>query len=484
LAPRWQPSQKIVVAVVYVSAMLLNTLDATMINVALSTLAREFGVSPAAIESVVIGYLVSLAVFIPASGWLGDRFGSKRTFMIALTVFTAASLASGFATSLPMLVAFRVLQGVGGGMLTPVGMAMLYRTFPPQERVAVSRVLMFAIILGPALGPIIGGAILAAWSWPWIFFAKIPLAVAALTFGLLFLHEHREEEAGGFDLAGFLLAGVGFASVMYALSQGPQHGWTTTIVGLLAAGLSALAAFVLVELRQPQPMIDLRLLGNRLFRTTMMVSFFGSAAFLGVLFMVPIFLQEVVRLSPLQTGISVAPEAVGVIVATQFVARIYPHVGPRRLMMTGLMIAAVAILLMSTMRPETNVWLIRGFMFTLGSGMAFIFLPNQVASLATITRRDTGRATTLTNVQRQLGSALGVALLSTVLSSVGVVVATSSGTTEPNLAAYRAAFYVAAGIALIGAFVAWRVPDEEAAETMVPKGVGVAKPSQTARPAG
>ncbi len=461
--------------------MLLNTLDATMINVALSTLAREFGVSPAAIESVVIGYLVSLAVFIPASGWLGDRFGSKRTFLIALTVFTVASIASGFATSLEMLVAFRVMQGVGGGMLTPIGMAMLYRTFPPQERVAVSRVLMFAIILGPALGPIIGGAILAGWSWPWIFFAKVPLAVAALLFGLLFLHEHREEEAGGFDLAGFLLAGVGFASVMYALSQGPQHGWTPMNLGILGAGLGALVAFVLVELRQQEPMIDLRLLENRLFRTTMMVSFFGSAAFLGVLFMVPIFLQEVVQLSPLQTGISIAPEAIGVIVATQLVARIYPHVGPRRLMMCGLTIAAIAILLMSSMHPETNVWLIRGFMFTLGTGMAFIFLPNQVASLATISRRDTGRATTLTNVQRQLGSALGVALLSTVLSSIGAVVATTSGAAEPNLAAYRAAFFVAAGVALAGALVSWRVPDEEASETMARKGVAPAEGSPAAR---
>jgi EmrB/QacA subfamily drug resistance transporter len=461
--------------------MLLNTLDATMINVALSTLAREFHVSPAAVESVVIGYLVSLAVFIPASGWLGDRFGSKRTFLIALTVFTVASIASGFATSLQMLVGFRVMQGVGGGMLTPVGMAMLYRTFPPQERVAVSRVLMFAIILGPALGPIIGGAILASWSWPWIFFAKVPLAVAALLFGLLFLNEHREQEAGGFDLAGFLLAGVGFSSVMYALSQGPQYGWIPMNLSILAVGLCSLVAFVLVELGQQEPMIDLRLLENRLFRTTITVSFFGSAAFLGVLFMVPIFLQEVVELSPLQTGISVAPEAVGVIIATQLVARIYPNVGPRRLMMSGLTIAAAAILLMASMHPESNIWLIRGFMFTLGTGMAFIFLPNQVASLATISRRDTGRATTLTNVQRQLGSALGVALLSTVLSSMGAVVATASGATMPNLAAYRAAFFAAAGVALIGALVAWRVPDEEASETMARKGVTPAEGSAATR---
>ncbi|MDQ4045608.1 MAG: multidrug efflux MFS transporter [Chloroflexota bacterium] len=464
---RWQPNQKIIVAVVYVSAMLLNSLDATMINVALPTLAREFDVSPASIESVVLGYLVSLAVFIPVSGWLGDRFGTKRTFLAALFIFTLGSLASGFATSLNTLVAMRVLQGVGGGMLTPVGMAMLYRTFAPHERIGVGRVLMFALILGPALGPIIGGAILGAWSWPWIFFVKVPLSAAALAFGLLFLHEHREEEPGRFDVGGFLLAGGGFASIMYGLSEGPQHGWESTVVAILAGGLLAIALFVAVELRQSKPMIDLRLLGNRLFRTTLLVSFFASAAFLGVLFLVPIFLQEVVRLSPLETGISTAPEAIGVVVSTQLVARLYPHVGPRRLMVTGLTIVTGAILLMSDFRPESNIWFIRGTMFLLGTGMAFIFLPNQAASLATISRRDTGRATTLTNVQRQLGSALGVALLSTVLSTVGAVAATRDSVLIPNVDAYRAAFFVAAGIAIIGALWATLVPDEEAAETMV-----------------
>src|SRR5262245_23728243 len=149
-----RPNQKFVVAVVYVCGMLMNSLDSTIVTVALATLSREFGVTPAAIEAVVIGYLVSLAVFIPASGWLGDRFGTQRTFLVALALFASASALCGQAGSLGQLVAFRVLQGAGGGLLTPVGMAMLFRTYPPQERVGVARVLMFATILGPALGPI------------------------------------------------------------------------------------------------------------------------------------------------------------------------------------------------------------------------------------------------------------------------------------------------------------------------------------------
>ncbi|HET7092489.1 MAG TPA: MFS transporter, partial [Thermomicrobiales bacterium] len=221
-----RPRQKIVVAIVYICGMVMNSLDSTIVNVALATLSREFSVSPAAIEGVIIGYLVSLAVFIPASGWLGDRFGTKRIFLIALALFTVASALCGLAGSLNQLIAFRVLQGAGGGLLTPVGMAMLYRTFPPQERVAVGRILMFATILGPALGPIIGGLLIEQLSWRWAFFVNVPVGLAAFIFGLFFLHEHREKTPGRFDALGFGLAGVGFALVMFALSEGPSRGWT------------------------------------------------------------------------------------------------------------------------------------------------------------------------------------------------------------------------------------------------------------------
>ncbi len=468
MTERSKLNQKVVVAVIYVSSMILNSLDSTIINVALSTLAREFDVSPASIESVIIGYLVSLAVFIPLSGWLGDRFGTRRTFLVALAIFTFASLISGFAQSLTQLVLFRVLQGVGGGMLMPVGMAMLYRTFPPQERIGVGRILMFATILGPALGPIIGGAILEAWTWPWIFFVKVPIGIAALIFGLLFLEEHREEDAGGFDFAGFLLGGIGFALVMYGLSEGPQRGWDSPLIlAAMAGGILSLLLFVIIELRVRQPMIQLRLLENRLFRSTLIVSFFGSAGFIGVLFLVPLYLQEALHLSPFESGLTTMPEAIGVVVATQLVARIYPRFGPRRLMSGGLLGVTVAILLMSQVDKDTSLWVFRLLMFALGAGMAFLFLPNQAASLATVSHRDTGRATTLTNVQRQLGSAIGVATLSSVLAAFGAIVVSDSGATEPNMTAYRAAFLAAAAMSLIGAIFAQRVPDEDAAETMV-----------------
>jgi len=456
------PDQRYIVAAVYVAAMLMNTLDSTIVNVALVTLGREFDVPPVMTEAVVVAYLVSLAVFIPASGWLGDRFGTKRIFLTALALFVGASALCGQARTLEQLVAFRVLQGAGGGLLTPVGMAMLYRTFPPQERIAVGRILMFATILGPASGPILGGLLIERLSWRWAFYVNIPVGLIAFTIGLLFLREHREPSPGRFDLPGFVLGGSGLGLVMYALSEGPQRGWTSPDIAFSAiTGVLLLAIFVAVELRSAAPMVQLWLLANRLFRTTQVTSFFASAGFVGVLFLVPLFLQEAQGASPLEAGLTTFPEALGVVVSTQVVARLYPRVGPRRLMAGGLVLVAMAILLLALVGLNSGPWVVRALMFMVGAGMAYVFLPNQAASLATISRTDTGRATTIANVQRQVGAAVGVAALGSVLAAAGAIGGSATG-----FLAYRAAFLVAAVLALVGAISALRVPDDEAAETM------------------
>ena len=463
-------NQKIAVSVVFVSAMFLNIMDATIVNVALPTLGREFHVRPDSVDTVAIGYLVSLAVFIPASGWLGDRFGGKRIMLASVVIFTVASALCGAATSLGELVVFRIIQGIGGGLMVPVGMALLYRTFPPAERVRASSILVIPTAMAPALGPVLGGILVTEASWRWVFYVNVPIGIAALVFGSVFLREQKELSPGSFDLAGFLLSAAGLGSLMYGVSEGPFKGWgTPLIVSTIVVGAVFLAATVLVELRTAYPMIDVRLFKDRLFRSSTAVLGIGSAAFLGLLFLVALFFQDGLGLSALQSGLSTFPEAIGVMLGAQVVTRLlYPVIGPRRILIAGLLILAGTLSLMTLIDKSTNLWWMRVLLFVAGYGMAHVFVPSQAAGFATISPADTGRASTLFNAERQLGGAIGVALLTTVVATVGPVKQVAHHAV-PNLSAYHTAFLVAAAIALLAAVAALTVNDSDAAKTMVPR---------------
>ena len=461
-------NQKIAVSVVFVAAMFMNIMDVTIVNVALPTLGREFHVRPDSVDTVAIGYLVSLAVFIPASGWLGDRFGGKRILLTSVVIFTAASALCGMATSLPELVSFRILQGVGGGLMVPVGMAVLYRTFPPAERVRASSILVVPTAMAPALGPVLGGLFVTELSWRWVFYVNLPIGIAAFLFGLYFLEETGQHPTGAFDLVGFFLSAAGLGLVMYGVSEGPFRGWRDALIlATICAGAALLAALVAVELRTAHPMIDIRLFQDRLFRSSCLVLGLGSAAFLGLLFLVALFFQDGLGFSALQSGLSTFPEALGVMLGAQVVTRLlYPVLGPRRVMIAGLLILALTLVLMVFIDKGTNLWWMRGLLFVSGYGMAHVFVPSQAAGFATISSADTGRASTLFNAQRQLGGAVGVALLSSVVAAVGPVRFVARRPL-PNLSAYHTAFVVAACVAVVAAVAALTVHDADAAPTMV-----------------
>lgn len=457
--------QDTVVAVVFVAGMFMSIMDATIVNTALPSIAHDFHTGITSVDWVVIGYLLSLSLWIPAAGWVGDRIGTRRTYMVALTIFTVSSALAGLSQSLDQLVVFRIVQGVGGGMLSPVGQAMLFRAFPPEKRARASSILLVPTVLAPASGPVIGGFLVDQLSWRWCFYVNVPIGLAALLFGLLFLHEHREPRAGRFDWAGFFLAGVGLASVVYALSEGASRGWGSpqiVVSGLL--GLTLLALMVWVELHKAAPMISLRLLQHRLFRTTNLVSLFGSAAFMGVLFIMPQFLQEARGESALHSGLTTFPEAVGVILSSRLVARLYPKIGPRRLMFGGLLGVTGAILCLGTINLTTDGWLIRLFMFLVGAGMAYQILPLQAASFSEISSADTGRASSLFNTQRQIAGTMGVSALATVFAAnIGTHLPVA-----PHLlvSAYHRAFLAAAVLAVMAAFLALKIRDQDAYATM------------------
>jgi EmrB/QacA subfamily drug resistance transporter len=477
-------SQKVAVSVVYVAAMFMTIMDATIVNVALPTIGRDFRVPSTSVAGVSVYFLVSLAVFISASGWLGDRFGGKRVLLTAVVVFTVASALCGMAGSLTELEVFRVLQGVGGGMMAPVGLAMLFRVFPPAERIRASSILTVPTTFAPALGPVIGGLLVTELSWRWVFYVNVPLGALALAFGAVFLQGGNALRPGRFDAAGFVLAGAGLGLVMYGVSEGPIRGWGSGAVrGACAAGVILLGALVLAELRRPRPLIDLKLLGNRLFRSANAVMVLASASFIGTLYVVSLFFQDGRGLSALGSGLSTFPEAFGVMAGAQLASRVlYPVLGPRRNITAGLFGVAASIALMTLVGGQTSLWWMRLLMFCLGVAMGQVFVPAQAAAFATISPEATGRASTMFNVMRQLGSAAGVAVFTTVIVAVGATKITA-GRIAPSLTAYHAAFLVAAGVGVAGAAVALTIHDAEAAATIVRRKGRRAEPGAHAAPA-
>jgi EmrB/QacA subfamily drug resistance transporter len=462
-----QMNQKIAVAVVYVAAMFMAILDSTIVNVALPTLSRDFHVSTDGIDAISIAYLVSLGVFIPISGWLGDRLGGRRTLLGAIALFVTASALCGFSSSFGELVGFRILQGVGGGLMTPVGLAMLFRVFPPAERVRASSILVLPTAAAPALGPVLGGLFTTELSWRWVFYVNLPIGILALVFGLLFLGDHVHGASSRVDLGGFLLSGAALGLAMYGVSEGPLDGWSTpAVLASVSAGAVLLVAFVVYERRRANPLIDLSLFANRLFTSTTSVIVVATISFLGTLYLASLLFQNALGMSALRAGLTIFPEALGVMAGSQVVTRfLYPRLGPRRILIAGLLAIGVAMILLTRVSPGTNEWLIRLDMTFLGYGFSHVFLPAQAASFATISPQRTSAASAVFNALRQLGGAVGVALVTTVIAegpSHHVV-----SISEPTLAAYRHGFVAAAATALVAAGVAVSVRDADAAETMV-----------------
>ncbi|MHB8694882.1 MAG: MDR family MFS transporter [Solirubrobacteraceae bacterium] len=464
-------SEKVAVSVVFVAAMFMTIMDSTIVNVALPTIGRQFHVSATAVDGISIAFLVSLAVFTPASGWLGDRFGGRNVLLSAIVVFTIASALCGVASSIGQLVAFRVLQGIGGGMMAPVGLAMLFRAFPPEERIRASSILVIPTAMAPALGPVIGGILVTNLSWRWVFFVNLPLGAAVLLFGLVFLRKRVSTVAGAFDARGFALSGIGLGLFMYGLSEGPIAGWGSfRVLVTLAAGIVLLAAMVRFELRSADPMVALSLYGNRLFRWANLIMILASVAFLGVLYAVSLYYQDGRHLSALGSGLSTFPEAVGVMLGSQLASRVlYRRLGPRRHIALALTGVSVSIGLMALPGQHTSLWWSRLLLLMMGFCMASVFVPTQTVAFATVSPADTGRGSTLFNATRQLGGAIGVAVLTTAIVIVGARHSVA-GHLEANLTAYRVAFIVAALTCLSGVLFALRINDGEAAHTIPERG--------------
>ncbi|MEO7124522.1 MAG: DHA2 family efflux MFS transporter permease subunit [Nakamurella sp.] len=454
--------QKVAVAIVFVVAMFINILDATVVNVALPSIAGDFEIPVDQTATINIGFLVAVAVMIPVSGWLGDRLGARGVFTVAVALFTVASAACGLSDTLAELVIFRIFQGVAGGLMTPVGMSMLYRSYPPAERIRLGSITTVPIAFAPALGPVVGGLLTEHAGWEWIFWINVPIGIAATIFTLVAVKPLARTTTHRLDFAGFVLAGVGFAGLMYALSEGPSRGWLTP--GILISGIVGvilLAALVPVELRSTAPMIQLRLLALRLFRAANLVTMLSSAGFIGALFAYPLMLQSALRFSPLEAGLLTFPEAIGVMLGVQIAARFYSRIGPRAQIAGGqLVTASVLVSIALAVRIDTPPAVPIALMFVIGIGQAHTFMPTQAAAFDTVPKRSTGEATSIYNVFRQAGAAIGVALAASVMAVVGLPAVSAAGDTKPFTVALLACAACSIAAAMVAAFA---IHNEDAA---------------------
>ncbi|WP_214323652.1 MDR family MFS transporter [Nonomuraea sediminis] len=474
---------KWLVATAFVFGLFMEILDMTVLNTALPALGRHFGAGTESLQWLVTGYLVSMAVFIPASGWVADRFGTKRTFLFALAVFTAASVWGGLAGSLGELIAARIVQGVGGGLLTPVGTAMLFRAFPPSERAKASAVLSIPTTLAPALGPVLGGWMVDNISWRWIFFIKVPIGVLGLLFAMVALREERADHPGRFDIAGFLSGGSALALLLLGLDGGAREGWTGPAVLVpLGAGLALAAAFTAIELSRAEPMIDLRLLKDRLFRTGNLLMLPASGALMGALFVVPLLLQYQMGVDATGSGLVTMFQALGMMAALPLAGRLYPRLGPRRLLATGFAVIAIALVSLILVGPDTSLWALRLPLLAMGAGMALTIISLQAATFATITLEATAQASSVFSTTRQVASAAGVAMAATLLTTrtesrladLGSRAADFASRQEALFAAYHDIFLTTAGLAVLGFLISLRVRDSDAIASMRPPHVAKA----------
>ncbi|MCF3103564.1 DHA2 family efflux MFS transporter permease subunit [Streptomyces roseoverticillatus] len=436
--------------------MCMNGLDSTIVGPALLTIARDFGEPVSAANTVEVAFLVALAVALPVAGWLGDRFGTKRVFLGALAVFTAASAACGLSQGLTTLVLARVVQGVAGGLLTPVGMTLLFRAFPPHERMKLSKVLIVPTALMPALGPPLGGFLTEHFSWHWLFFVNVPIGAAAVLLGTVGLREEKEDVEGGFDLTGFLLATPALGLLTYALGFGPSHGWTSPSVAVAGPlGLILLVAGCVHLLRAKNPLLELRLLADKVFASATVLALVTSAGLMGVLFAFPLLYQAALGASALDAGLSVFPEALGLMLASQVADRLMPKLGPRLLAVPALLLATGVFAALAVPGVAENAWAVRALMFCVGLVLGTAVLTVQIAGFADVPPPAMGQAMGLFTIVRTLGGALGIAATAAVIAASG---GAHGQETDPG--PYRAAILVTAGLVALGMFAALRMPKE------------------------
>jgi EmrB/QacA subfamily drug resistance transporter len=441
------------VAGVVVLGAIMSILDITVVSVALPTFQTVFDTNYANVAWTMTAYTLALATVIPLSGWAADRYGAKRMYMTALVLFVLGSALCSTAWNIGALITFRVLQGLGGGMLMPVGMAIMTRAAGPQRIGRVMAVLGVPMLLGPITGPILGGWLIEAASWHWIFLINVPIGAAALVYAFLALPEDTPKPSESFDFLGMLLLSPGLALFLFGVSSIPGEGTVAAarviVPGVI--GLVLVALFVRHAFRPEHPLIDLRLFKNRQLTISTISMFLFAIAFFGAGLLIPSYFLQVRGQSTLHAGLLVAPQGLGAMITMPLAGLLADKIAIRNIVVPGLTLITAGMAVLTQVGPDTPFLLIEGVLFTMGLGMGGTMMPLFTASLQTLSGPTIARGSTLMNIMQQIASSIGAATMSVILTNqvrdskfAGAAVASRN---DPSIAKHLSPAQLARGFA-------------------------------------
>jgi EmrB/QacA subfamily drug resistance transporter len=436
------------IAGVVILGMIMSILDTTIVNVALHTLGHDLHSTISQIQWVVTGYILSLAAVIPVTGWAARRFGAKRVYMTSLVLFTAGSALCALAASTTTLVLFRVLQGVGGGMIMPVGQLIMAQVAGPKRMGRVMGIVAMPAMLAPILGPVVGGAILEYLHWSWIFLVNVPIGVVAFILGWRMLPQTDSGAAGRLDVTGLVLMSMATSALEYGTSElgTPNTSLTAPlVVWPIVVGVVLAGVFCWHALRVERPLLDVRLYANRVFGAASLTTFGLGAALFGAMILVPLYYQEVRHESVIVTGLLTGPQGIGMLLVMPLAGRLSDRFGGGRVALAGVSLLCLATVPLVFLGAHTSILYISLVLVLRGVGIGFSFMPAMTAAFASLRPEQLSDATPQLNVLQRIGGAIGVAVLAVVLQR-------ASGHL-PSLGklagAYDTAFWWSLGIAML-----------------------------------
>jgi EmrB/QacA subfamily drug resistance transporter len=431
-------------------------LDNTIVNVALPSIQQDLNIGISELEWVFNGYALTFGVLMLTGGKLADMLGRRRIFVAGLVIFTVASLACGLAASAGMLIGARVVQGVGSALMNPATLSIITATFPPRQRGMAIGIWAGVSAMALAIGPLVGGLITEHWSWNWIFFINVPIGILAIVVARLVIDESRDMSAEQrLDLPGLLSSAIALFALTYGLIEANTYGWTSArILALFAVAAVGFAVFILLELRQRVPMLDLKLFKNGTFAGANSVMLLVGLAMFGVFFYNSLFLQNIIGWSAVQTGASFLPMTVLIILIAPLAGKYSDRVGSRWLMGGGMVLLAISLLIFSRLDATSDFWDILPGLLIGGLGMAVVMTPTTAAAMGSVPVDKAGVGSAVLNSGRQVGGALGIAVMGAIVASYATGIPGTPEAAAGFVTGYQHALQVAALIALAGAVIA------------------------------